>query len=83
MILGHTSAKFMQVLTKQDLLKGAETYKLKFCEHCVLDKKTKVTFGTAIHHTKGIVDYVHTDVWSSLDGKHYFVSIVDDCSRRN
>ena len=83
MILGHTSAKFMQVLTKQDLLKGAETYKLKFYEHYILGKKTKVTFGTAIHRTKGILDYVHIDVWSSLDGKHYFVSIVDDCSRRN
>jgi len=81
--LDHTSAKSMQVLTKQGLLKGAETCKLKFSEHYVLGKKTKVTFGTAIHHTKGIVDYVHRDVWSSLGGKHYFVSVVDDYTRRN
>ena len=61
--LGHTSVKSMQVLAKQGLLNGTETYKLKFYEHCVLGKKTKVTFGTASHHTKGILDYVHTDVW--------------------
>ena len=44
-------------------------------------------FGIAIHNTEGILDYVHTDVWgpsktSSLGGKHYYVSFVDDYSRR-
>ena len=78
----------MQALIKQSLLKGANTCKLKFCEHCVLGKKTKVKFGTAIHRTKGILDYVHTYVWglsknASLGGKHYFVSFVDDYSTRN
>ena len=81
MRLGHTGEKSMQVLAKQGLLKGAKTCKLKFCQHCVLGKKTKLKFGTAIHRTKGILDYVHTDVWSSPGGKHYFVSFVDDYSR--
>ncbi|CAL9031518.1 unnamed protein product [Prunus brigantina] len=63
------------------------TCKLEFCEHCVLGKQTRVKFGTAIHHTKGILDYVHTDVWgpsknASWGGSHYFVSFVDDFSRR-
>ena len=44
-------------------------------------------FGTAIHNTEGILDYIHTDVWgptktASLGGKHYFVTFVDDFSRR-
>ena len=44
-------------------------------------------FGTAIHNTKGILDYIHTDVWgptktASLGGNHYFVTFVDDFSRR-
>ncbi|GMP53679.1 hypothetical protein CsSME_00019075 [Camellia sinensis var. sinensis] len=69
------------------LLKGAKTGKLEFCEHCVLGKQTRIKFGTAIHRTKGILDYVHTDVWgpsktASLGGKHYFVSFIDDFSRR-
>ena len=53
MRLGHVGEKFMQALVKQGLLKGAKTYKLKFCEHYVMSKKTKVKFGTAIDHTKG------------------------------
>ena len=42
-------------------------------------------FGTAIHNTECILDYIHTDVWgptktASLEGKRYFVTFVDDFS---
>ena len=52
-----------------------------------MGKQTRVKFGTTIHNTKGILDYIHTDVWgptkmASLGGKHYFVTFVDDFSRR-
>lgn len=87
MRLGHAGEKALQGLVKQGLLKGAKTCKLGFCEHCVLGKQTRVKFGTAIHRTEGILDYVHTDVWgptrvASLSGRHWFVSFVDDFSRR-
>ncbi|GMP36216.1 hypothetical protein CsSME_00008418 [Camellia sinensis var. sinensis] len=87
MRLGHVGEKALQGLVKQGLLKGAKTEKLEFCEHCVLGKQTRIKFGTAIHRTKGILAYVHTDVWgpsknASLGGKHYFVSFIDDFSRR-
>ncbi|XP_028126308.1 uncharacterized protein LOC114323049 [Camellia sinensis] len=62
MHLGHVGEKALQGLVKQGLLKGAKTGKLEFCEHCVLGKQTRIKFGTAIHRTKGILDYVHTDV---------------------
>ena len=44
-------------------------------------------FGTAIHNTKCILVYVHSDVWgpaktSSIVGRHYFVTFVDDFSMR-
>lgn len=87
MRLGHTGEKSLQMLAKQGLLKGTKTCKLEFCEHCVLGKQRRVKFGTAIHNTKGILDYVHSDVWGpaktpSLGGRHYFVTFVDDFSRR-
>ena len=68
-------------------MKGAKTCKLDFCEQCVLGKQKRVKFGTAIHNTEGILDYIQTDVWgptktASLGGKHYFVTFVDDFSRR-
>ncbi|GJY11622.1 retrovirus-related pol polyprotein from transposon TNT 1-94 [Tanacetum coccineum] len=39
------------------------------------------------HTTQGVIDYVHSDLWGpsqveSLGGKRYFLSIVDDYSRR-
>ena len=87
MKFGHTGEKSLQALTKQGLLKGAKTCKLKFCEQCVIGKKTKVKSSTAIHCTEGILNYVHTDVWgptktASIGGNHYFVSFIDDYSRR-
>ena len=87
MRLGHAGEKFLKLLMDQGLLKGARAYKLDFCEHCIKRKKTRVKFGTAIYDTEGILDYVHSDVWgpsknSSLEENHYYVTFVDDFSRR-
>ncbi|KAH9771354.1 Integrase catalytic domain-containing protein [Citrus sinensis] len=87
MRLGHAGKKALQTLAKQGLLKGTNSCKLEFCEHCVLGKQTRVKFGSAIHDTKGILDYVHSDVWgptktASLGGMHYFITFVDDYSRK-
>ena len=87
MRLGHAEQKSLQMLTMQGLLKGAKTCKLSFCEQCVMGKQKRMKFDTAIHNTEGILDYIHTDVWgptktASLGGKHYFVTFVDDFSRR-
>ena len=87
MRLEHAGEKSLQTLAMQGLLKGAKTFKLDFGEQCVLGKQKRVKFGTAIHKTEGILDYIHTDVWgptktASLGGKHYFVTFVNDFSRR-
>lgn len=78
--------RLLQGLVKQSLLKGVKTCKLEFCEHCILDKQTRVKFGTTIHRAQGTLDHVHTDIWgptkvASLGGKHWFMSFVDDYSR--
>ncbi|KAM1197580.1 hypothetical protein ACFX1Q_009862 [Malus domestica] len=88
MRLGHAGEKALQGLVKKGLLKGATTCKLDFYEHCVLGKQTRVKFGTAVHQTKDILEYVHSDVWGptktpSLSGRHGFVTFVDDYSRRS
>jgi len=75
MRLGHPGEKALQGLVKQGLLKGVKTEKHEFCEHCVLGKQTRVKFGIMVHNTKGILDYVHTNVWGpskneSLGGNH-------------
>ncbi|GKC00659.1 retrovirus-related pol polyprotein from transposon TNT 1-94, partial [Tanacetum coccineum] len=61
--------------------------KLNICKNYVLGKSHRVSFGVGRHTTQGVIDYVHTDLWGpsqveSLGGKRYFLSIVDDYSRR-
>jgi len=86
--LGHMSLKNMNVLVKEGYLSGKEVDKLEFCESCVLGKSHKQSFPTAKHTTKGILDYIHSDLSGSsstpksLGGCRYFVSFIDDFSKK-
>ncbi|GKC72215.1 retrotransposon protein, putative, ty1-copia subclass [Tanacetum coccineum] len=58
-----------------------------YLKNCVLGKSHRVSFSVGRHTTQGVIDYVHSDLWGpsqveSLGGKRYFLSIVDDYSRR-
>lgn len=49
-------------------------------------KSHRLRFSTSKHKSRGILDYVHTDVWgpvpvTSKGGSRYFVTYVDDHSR--
>ena len=53
-----------------------------------IGKADSVKFAGSSHQTDGILNYIHTDVWGptqnpSLRGKRYFVTFVDDFSRRS
>ncbi|KAE8714902.1 hypothetical protein F3Y22_tig00110187pilonHSYRG00229 [Hibiscus syriacus] len=87
MRLARLSERGMAELHKRNLLHGVKSCKLDFCKYCVLGKQTKVRFKTAKHTTQGILDYVHSDVWgpsttSSLGGSRYYVTFIDDFSRK-
>ncbi|KAL4291249.1 hypothetical protein GQ457_14G016030 [Hibiscus cannabinus] len=87
MCLGHLSESGMVALHKRNLLHGVKRCKLDFCKLCVLGKQTKVSFMIRKHKTKGILDYVHSDVWgptreSSLGGSMYYVTFIDDFSKK-
>ena len=69
------------------MIDGVHHSKLGFCEECVLGKQTKISFGIGEHKAKAVLEYVHTDVWGpspcqSLGGARYFVSFIDDFSRK-
>ncbi|KAL1197962.1 Retrovirus-related Pol polyprotein from transposon TNT 1-94 [Cardamine amara subsp. amara] len=77
----------MQILSKENLLCGHEVKSLEFCEHCVFGKLHRSKFSKDIHITKGTLDYIHFDCWGparvdSLGGHRYFVSFIDDYSRK-
>ncbi|KAL1208699.1 Retrovirus-related Pol polyprotein from transposon TNT 1-94 [Cardamine amara subsp. amara] len=87
MRLGHMSERGMQILSKENLLCGHEVKSLEFCEHCVFGKLHRSKFSKAAHITKGTLYYIHSDCWGparvdSLGGHRYFVSFIDDYSRK-
>ena len=60
---------------------------LEFCETCAYGKSSRVKFGTGIQRTKGTLDYIPLDLWGpvrtqSPSGSRYFMSLVDDYSRK-
>ena len=87
MRLGHIGERGMLELHKRNLLKGVKTCKLDFCKYCVYGKQHRVSFKTSSHTSKGVLDYIHSDVWgpvsvSSHSNAQYFVSFIDDYSRK-
>ena len=67
------------------MIKGGSFDKLDFCQECVLEKQTKVSFGVGLHRSERVLEYVHTDVWgpvatASLGGAKYYISFIDDFS---
>ncbi|WVZ11552.1 hypothetical protein V8G54_016082 [Vigna mungo] len=85
--MGHISEKGLEELEKQDLLLGDKLQKLDFCDHCVLGKSHRILFGKGKHSTERPFEYVHADLWGPArtlthGGGAYFLSIIDDFSRR-
>lgn len=85
--LGHVSERGLCKLSKQGLLCGDQVTKLDFREHCIYGKSQRLKFGRGIHCTKATLDHIHLDLWRvvrtvSLGGARYFMTLVDDYSRR-
>eukprot|EP00253_Pinus_taeda_P020671 PITA_20671 len=85
--LGHMSERGLKILADRKLLPNLRSGKLDFCKHCLFGKQNKQKFKTGKHTSKGILDYIHSDVWgpaptASYGGSSYFVSFIDDFSRK-
>jgi hypothetical protein len=87
MQLGHLGERSIFELHKRNLLKGVKSCKLGFYKYYLYRKQRRVNFKVASHTSKGVLDYVHSDVWGPMvvpsnGGAHYFVSFIDDFSRK-
>nr|CAD1823549.1 unnamed protein product [Ananas comosus var. bracteatus] len=84
--LGHMSEKGMKILVEKKLILDIIFGDSKFCEHCVYGKHHKRSFKAGSHTSKGILDYIHTDVWSSpttsYGGANYYISFIDYFSQK-
>ena len=86
-MLSHINEKGLYELSKQGLLENHKLFVIDFCEHCIYGKACRVKFEKGLHNTKGIWDYIYLDLWgptrvTSTEGGKYFLSLVDDYSRR-
>ncbi|KAH9649101.1 hypothetical protein KPL70_025857 [Citrus sinensis] len=85
--LGRIGVRGLKELDKQGLLEGDKIDDLEFCESCVLGKATRASFNRSVYKSKDKLEYIHSDLWGpaqqvSLGGNSYFLSIIDDYSRR-
>ncbi|CAA0837791.1 Uncharacterized mitochondrial protein AtMg00300, partial [Striga hermonthica] len=86
--LGHMSEKGMKVLKSRGLLPEFESVDVGLCEQCVLGKQKRVSFTTTGKAPKTEkLELVHTDLWgpapvTSLGGSMYYMTFVDDCTRK-
>ncbi|GJV18873.1 retrovirus-related pol polyprotein from transposon TNT 1-94 [Tanacetum coccineum] len=84
--LGHMSEQGMKILVERKLIPGLTKVSLPFCEYCVISKQHRLKFKTSNSRSVSVLELVHSDVWQapvqSLGGAKYFVSFIDDYSRR-
>ena len=81
------SEKGMTVLVKKNLLKGMKSVHLKKCTDCLAGKQHRVAFkGLPPLKKPQLLDLVHSDVCKmsvrSIGGAKYFVTFIDDFSRK-
>ncbi|XP_020243104.1 uncharacterized protein LOC109821325 [Asparagus officinalis] len=60
--LGHISEKGLDLLGKEGLLKNMKKPYMDFYEDCVYGEVHRVQFLKSKHKSRGILDYVHTDI---------------------
>jgi hypothetical protein len=86
--LGHMSEKGMKVMHSKGKLPGLQSVEIDMCEDCIFGKQKRVSFQTnGRKPKKERLELVHSDVWgpttvSSIGGKRYFVTFIDDHSRK-
>ncbi|GKA47032.1 gag-pol polyprotein [Tanacetum coccineum] len=85
-IMKEAEASGMKILVERRLIPGLTKLSLPICEYCVISKQHRLKFKTSNSRSVYVLELVHSDVWQapvqSLGGAKYFVSFIDDYSRR-
>ena len=82
------SEKGMKVLHSKKFLPGLKCVNMDFYKNCVYGKQKRVSFvKTGKENKREKLDLVHTDAWgpaqvSSLGGVHYYVTFIDETTRK-
>ena len=86
--LGHMSEKGMKMLLSKGKLPELKFADFEMCESCILGKQKKVSFLKIGRTSKAEkLELVHIDLWglslvASLGGSRYYITFIDDSSRK-
>jgi transposase InsO family protein len=88
--MGHLNFRDLTSMQKRNMVTGLPKIQMpeEICEECVMSKQHRGSFSKdAISKTKSILEVVYSDVCgpmqvNSYGGNRYFVSFVDDFSRK-
>ena len=86
--LGHMSEKGMKMLLLKGKLPELKSIDFDMCESCILGKQKNVNFlktGRTLKAEK--LELVHINLWgpssvASLGGSRYYITFIDDSSRK-
>ena len=86
---GHLGYSGLKAAAEKESVVGLPklTFEKQFCEGCVLGKHPRNSFGPARYRARGVLETVHTDICgpitpASHGGKRYFITFIDDYSRK-
>ncbi len=90
--VGHVNLQCLKLMEKQNLVGGlpkfgTEEVMSKVCEACQLGKQARHPFLVqTIHVSSKPLEMIHSDVWTtkmeSIGGCKYYVSFIDDHTRK-
>ena len=87
--MGHIGEKGLRAMHNKGMVRDFPSCNLefKFCEHCIYGKQIQVRFPSRATRENGILELVHSSVFGlisvpSLGGSLYYVSFIDDFSRK-
>ncbi|GJR47637.1 retrovirus-related pol polyprotein from transposon TNT 1-94 [Tanacetum coccineum] len=87
---GHPHLGRLKFLAKRNMVHGLPNIEFtnKFCEECVTGKQTSCSFPKKIEYrATNTLELIHTDICGpispeSFSGKRYFITFIDDYSRK-
>ncbi|XP_048323873.2 retrovirus-related Pol polyprotein from transposon TNT 1-94 [Ziziphus jujuba] len=85
--LGHMSEKGLSTLARKKLITVCKDAVLDPCNHCLFGKQHRVSFSSSASRKSELLSLVHSDVCGpmeveSLGGNKYFLTFIDDASRK-
>ncbi|MCO5603674.1 hypothetical protein L7F22_057825 [Adiantum nelumboides] len=89
--LGHFRHHSIMHLKKEGLVEGLPTFQVNeepnLCPSCQFGKQQRRRFNKSTYRARQPLELIHSDVWgpsqtTSMGGAHYFLTFVDDMSRK-